>query len=171
MTNPEKNDARPGIRAGVWFAVLSLLFLCLVSISLSRRHPPRTTGDIAARAEEAVRQESTNDRRVNARRRARADAASDEGEVRFSAGLTVEEATSKALRVANERGEELFGCEPFEGRLPAIRQETGWVWSERRSQGTADIEATVHLGADGSVQSVDVLLLPSVLPSVMLRER
>jgi hypothetical protein len=75
--------------------------------------------------------------------------------------LSGEDARSLACSIANEQAREHYGCEPFGDDRPAAMIEGRWVWSDRRAQGHADIEAMVRFARDGSVERVDVLLLDS----------
>jgi hypothetical protein len=75
--------------------------------------------------------------------------------------MNAEEAATFASAAANQRARELYDCEPFGHARPVQWVEGRWVWSESRGQGRADLEATVEFAMDGSVQSVDVLLLDS----------
>jgi len=163
MTKPEHNQSRTGIRASVWLTVSSLLLLCLISMTLFRRQTSRVG------SERAGGQESVADAQIDAPRSARRHAALEEGNANLPSPLTANEAQSIAIRLANERARALFDCEPFGDGPLANREETGWVWSERRGRGTGDLEATVRLAHDGSPQAVEVLLLPSVLQAFRLQ--
>jgi hypothetical protein len=79
---------------------------------------------------------------------------------RNSAPLTVEQAQSAAVHLANSRASSLYHCEPFSGssNVPHFTQGR-WVWSDRHGYGAGDIEATVELAADGSTNSVDLKVL------------
>ena len=77
-----------------------------------------------------------------------------------SAPLTVEQAQSAVVQLANSKASTLYHCEPFSSRSQPPRYTQGrWVWSDRQAYGAGDIEATVELAADGSTNNVDLKLL------------
>lgn len=156
----EKNGAPLGIRTGVWLTVFGLLLLCMVAISLSRRSTTRPAGETASSSGDATRQDSSASPQANGRRTTHKYFAPEvyESGARLPAILTAEEARSKARDIANEKAKELYDCEPF-GDGPVSLDETGWVWSERRAYGRADIEARVSFAPDGSAPNVAVRLL------------
>ena len=79
---------------------------------------------------------------------------------RSSAPLTVEQAQSVVVQLANSKASTLYHCEPFSSRSQPPRYTQGrWVWSDRQAYGAGDIEATVELAADGSTNNVDLKLL------------
>jgi hypothetical protein len=73
--------------------------------------------------------------------------------------LTADRASLVAQRLANEKAQSLYQCQPFADGSPARFVGGRWVWHDRRAYGLYDLEATVELAADGSARSVDVILL------------
>jgi len=79
--------------------------------------------------------------------------------------ITAERATTVARQFANEKAATLYGTQPFQDGAAARLVEGQWVWSDSRPCGKGDMEAKVILAADGSPQSVDVVLLIGSAPS------
>ena len=75
--------------------------------------------------------------------------------------LTAEDARMVARELANKKASELYGSRPFWGGASARFVQGRWIWGDRKGSGHGDIEATVILAADGSPQSVNVVLLVS----------
>jgi len=151
-----KSDSPVGIRIGVWLIVLSLAFLCALVIRHANGPAPDTaTKDTAGQgsAKGLVSRELRPARKISA-----LPSAYQEKE-QSPAALTAEEAKSRARSVANQKAEELYGCKPFGNGPPARFVEGRWIWSDRRGQGSADIEARVAFDVDGTIHSVDVILL------------
>ena len=71
------------------------------------------------------------------------------------------EATQMARALANQQALALYRCEPFVGGPSAVWTNEHWLWRARQALGEGDMEAVVSLAADGSTQSVQVLLLHS----------
>jgi hypothetical protein len=158
----EQNDRSgpPGIRAGVWLFVLSLLLLCALAISLFRRDATGPSSRTAFSSNAAARRDSTATPRPSTWRPARkSPELSSQGGLEPLAALTAEQAKDFARNIANERARELYDCEPFWDGPPVRFVEGRWVWSDCRGRGPVDIEATVQFAADGSTNSVDVLML------------
>ena len=78
------------------------------------------------------------------------------------AALNAEQAATFARRLANEKAQTLYNCQPFRYGPAAQFVEGYWVWHDRRGHGNADIEATVEFAADGTKPSVDLGLLYSM---------
>jgi hypothetical protein len=81
--------------------------------------------------------------------------------IKRPASLTAEQARMIARNLANEKAQALYGRQPFGDDAPARLVQGQWRWSGRGGYGAGDMEATVILTADGSVQSVNVMLLDS----------
>ena len=77
---------------------------------------------------------------------------------RQSASLTNEQATTTAMRLANDKASTLYQHQPFLAGQPAQFVAGHWLWVERQGFGHGDIQATVELAADGSTNSVDLQL-------------
>ncbi|MBI3852347.1 MAG: hypothetical protein HY298_18990 [Verrucomicrobia bacterium] len=76
-----------------------------------------------------------------------------------AASLSPERAKLLALRLANDKAQALYECQPFQdGPTPQL-VDNRWVWTERRGRGKADLEAHVSFDLDGSAPNADVLLL------------
>ena len=80
---------------------------------------------------------------------------------RRSASLTAEQATTVAVRLANDKAFTLYHCQPFRDGQPARFVAGQWVWVDLQGLGHGDIQATVQLAADGSTNSVDLKFLDS----------
>lgn len=78
-----------------------------------------------------------------------------------STSLTAEQATTTAVRLANDKASTLYKQEPFVVGQPAQFVAGRWLWVARQGFGRSDIQATVELAADGSTNSVDVQLFNS----------
>lgn len=72
-----------------------------------------------------------------------------------------EQVAATARRLANERAQALYRCQPFEVDRAPQWTNRHWVWRDRRGYGGGDVEAIVSLAPDLSTQSVQVLLLDS----------
>ena len=157
----QRGNSLREIRAGVWLVAAASLILCVVAICLSRREGGRRGNTAASNPREAARQQAFMQPKPNvpARDRKHAGAMFTPESRQSSLVLNSEEAKALARRVANEKARELYGCEPF-WNGPSARLVNGyWTWSDRRARGSADIEATVDFETDGSMRSVDVILL------------
>ncbi len=73
--------------------------------------------------------------------------------------LTTEQATSAAVRLANDKASAVYHSRPFQDGQPAQLVTGHWVWVGQGGYGHADIQATVELAADGSTNSVELQLL------------
>ena len=80
---------------------------------------------------------------------------------RQSASLTTEQATTTAMRLANDKASTLYQHQPFLPGQPAQFVTGHWLWVARQGFGRGDIQATVELAADGSTNSVDLQLFDS----------
>ena len=77
------------------------------------------------------------------------------------ASLTQEQATTMAVRLANDRASTLYEHQPFVAGQPAQVVAGHWLWVERRGFGRGDIQARVELAMDGSTNHVDLQLFDS----------
>jgi hypothetical protein len=75
---------------------------------------------------------------------------------RQSASLTTEQATTIAMRLANDKASAIYHRQLFHDGQPATFESDHWVWRELVP---GDIEATVKLAADGSTNSVVINIL------------
>ena len=80
---------------------------------------------------------------------------------RRSASLTTEQATTIAMRLANDKASTLFQHQPFVAGQPAQFVADHWLWVARQGFGHSDIQATVELAADGTTNHVDIQLSDS----------
>ena len=80
---------------------------------------------------------------------------------RQSASLTTEQATTTAVRLANDEASTLYQHRPFVAGQPAQFVAGHWLWVARQGFGRGDIQAAVELAADGSTNSVDLQLFDS----------
>jgi hypothetical protein len=80
---------------------------------------------------------------------------------RQSASLTTEQATTTAIRLANDKASTLYQHQPFVAGQPAQFVAGHWLWVARQGFGRSDIQATVELAADGSTNSVSLQLFDS----------
>jgi hypothetical protein len=78
-----------------------------------------------------------------------------------SASLTAEQASTVAIRLANEKAFTLYQHRPFVAGQPAQIVAGHWLWVARQGFGHGDIQAIVELAADGSTNSVDLQLFDS----------
>ena len=80
--------------------------------------------------------------------------------------LTGAQAETLAERLANEKAQALYNCQPFRNGPPAQLVQGSWVWHDLRAQGIGDVEATVKFEADGTNPDVEVIRLDSrgILP-------
>jgi beta-lactamase regulating signal transducer with metallopeptidase domain len=88
------------------------------------------------------------------------NAASLEEQARAGA-LTGAQAEALAEKLANDKAQALYHCQPFRSGTPAHWVQGSWVWHDLRAQGTLDLEATVKFAADGTHPDVRVNLLDS----------
>jgi hypothetical protein len=75
--------------------------------------------------------------------------------------LTAEQARTLAMRLANEKMDALYHYQPFQDGQPPRFEAGHWIWTGSQGFGTGDIQARVELAADGSSNSVDIVLLDS----------
>ena len=73
-----------------------------------------------------------------------------------AAELTSAQATSVALRLANEKANALFHHRPFKDGQPARLLAGKWVWTDGCGVALLDYHASVTLAADGSTNRVDI---------------
>ena len=73
--------------------------------------------------------------------------------------MTAEQATSLAMRLANDKAFADYYCRPFHDGHPAQFQAGHWVWTDMEGLGKSDIQASVELAADGSVEHVQLEIL------------
>jgi hypothetical protein len=76
-----------------------------------------------------------------------------------AASLSPERAKLLVLRLANDKAQALYQCQPFQDGTTPQLIDSRWIWTERRGHGKADLEAQVSFDLDGSAPNVDVLLL------------
>lgn len=76
-----------------------------------------------------------------------------------TSNLSVEQATGLAVKLANERAQALYHCQPFRDGPSAEFVQGRWVWSDLKAQGQLDVEGSVSFGADGANLSVSVIIL------------
>jgi hypothetical protein len=80
---------------------------------------------------------------------------------RQSASLTTEQATTIALRLANDKASTLYQHQPFVAGQPAQFVSGHWLWVAQQGFGHGDIQARVELAMDGSTNRVDLQLFDS----------
>jgi hypothetical protein len=80
---------------------------------------------------------------------------------RQSASLTTQQATTTAMRLANDKASTLYQHQPFVAGQSAQFVAGHWLWVARQGFGRGDIQATVELAADGSTNNVDLQLFDS----------
>ena len=80
---------------------------------------------------------------------------------RQSASLTTEQATTIAIRLANEKASMLYQHQPFVAGQLAQFVAGHWLWVARQGFGQGDIQARVELAMDGSTNHVDLQLYDS----------
>ena len=80
---------------------------------------------------------------------------------RQSASLTTEQATTTAMRLANDKAFTLYQHRLFVAGQPAQFVAGHWLWVARQGFGRGDIQAAVELAADGSTNSVYFQLFDS----------
>src|ERR1039457_1605375 len=80
---------------------------------------------------------------------------------RQSASLTTEQATTIAMRLANDKASTLYQHQPFVAGQPAQFVAGHWLWVARQGFGNGDIQATVELAAEGTTNHVDIQLSDS----------
>jgi uncharacterized protein YcfL len=76
-----------------------------------------------------------------------------------STALTSLQATTLAMKLANEKASAAYNCQPFKKQEPVLFLQGHWVWIGREGIGHGDIQATVDLAADGSTNNVVLQLL------------
>jgi len=86
---------------------------------------------------------------------------------RQSASLTTEQATTIAMRLANDKASTLYQHQPFVAGQPAQFVAGHWLWVSRQGFGSGDIQAAVELAKDGSTNRVDLQLFDSKNPPSM----
>jgi hypothetical protein len=86
---------------------------------------------------------------------------------RQSASLTTEQATTTAMRLANDKASTLYQHQPFVAGQPAQFVAGHWLWVARQGFGHGDIQATVELAMDGSTNNVELQLFDSQNPTPM----
>src|SRR5674476_356585 len=80
---------------------------------------------------------------------------------RQRASLTIQQATTTAMRLANDKASTLYQHQPFVAGQSAQFVAGHWLWVARQGFGRGDIQATVELAADGSTNNVDLQLFDS----------
>ena len=75
--------------------------------------------------------------------------------------LIAEQAGALAQRLANEKAQALYNCQPFRNGPPAQFVQGHWTWHDLKAQGQGDAEATVEFKADGTEPKVKVIWLDS----------
>lgn len=80
---------------------------------------------------------------------------------RQSTSLTSEQATTIAIRLANDKASTLYQRQPFVAGQPAQLVAGHWLWVARQGFGHGDIQARVELAMDGSTNHVDLQLFDS----------
>ena len=83
---------------------------------------------------------------------------------RQSASLTTEQATTIAMRLANDKAATLYQHQPFVAGQPAQFVAGHWLWVARQGFGRGDIQATVEVAMDGSTNRVDLQIFDSQNP-------
>jgi uncharacterized protein YcfL len=83
---------------------------------------------------------------------------------RQSAALTAEQATTVAIRLANDKASTLYQHQPFVAGQPAQFVAGHWLWVARQGFGRGDIQATVEVAMDGSTNHVDLQMFDSQNP-------
>jgi hypothetical protein len=73
--------------------------------------------------------------------------------------LSVEQATSLAVKLANEQAQAIYHFQPFRDGPSAVFVQGQWFWSDLKAQGQLDVEGSVRFPADGANPSVRVILL------------
>jgi hypothetical protein len=73
---------------------------------------------------------------------------------RQSASLNPEQATTMALKLANDKAQAVYHCQPFHDGVHVCFIRDRWEWSAQTGMGTGDVEATVVLAEDGSTNQV-----------------
>ena len=78
-----------------------------------------------------------------------------------SAALSASEAGSRAQRLANEKCQAVYTCQPFHDAKAGRLVANSWVWHTVQGKGTADYEANVKFALDGTNPEVSVTQLYS----------
>jgi uncharacterized protein YcfL len=76
-----------------------------------------------------------------------------------STSLTSLQATTLAMKLANDKASAAYNCHPFKKQEPILFLQGHWLWIGREGLGHGDIQATVDLAADGSTNNVVLQLL------------
>lgn len=80
---------------------------------------------------------------------------------RRGVSLTTEQATTTAMRLANDKASTLYQHQPFVAGQSAQFVAGHWLWVARQGFGHSDIQARVELAMDGSTNNVDLQLFDS----------
>ena len=83
---------------------------------------------------------------------------------RQSASLTTQQATTTAMRLANDKASTLYQHQPFVAGQSAQFVAGHWLWVARQGFGRGDIQATVEVAMDGSTNHVDLQMFDSQNP-------
>ena|ERR1019366_1787550 len=75
--------------------------------------------------------------------------------------LTAKQAGVVAQRLANEKAQTLFHCQPFRNSPLAEFVQGHWTWHDLRGQGSGDVEATVEFEANGAKPKTSIVWLES----------
>ena len=78
---------------------------------------------------------------------------------RANGPMDVENATRLAQRLANQKAQTLYHCQPFKAAPLARLVHGHWEWCAWKAQGQLDLQASVSFARDGSAPSVEILLL------------
>jgi hypothetical protein len=81
-----------------------------------------------------------------------------------SASLTAEQASTVAIRLANDKAFTLYKHRPFAAGQPVQIVAGHWLWVARQGFGHGDIQAIVELAVDGSTNKVDLQVFDSREP-------
>jgi hypothetical protein len=76
-----------------------------------------------------------------------------------STSLTSLQASTLAMKLANDKVATDYKCQPFKKQEPVLFLQGHWVWVGREGYGHGDIQATVELATDGSTNNVVLQLL------------
>lgn len=78
-------------------------------------------------------------------------------------GFTDEQAMTKAVQLANAKGDALYQKHPFAAGKLAQFIDGRWVWTDMQGVGQMDLQARVELAADGSTNRVELNLLDGMM--------
>ncbi|HTR43997.1 MAG TPA: hypothetical protein VMH87_20480 [Pseudomonadales bacterium] len=78
---------------------------------------------------------------------------------RQTTSLTADQAKTLALQLSNDKAFTVYGCRPFHDGEPVCFINGRWVWRDLGGVASYDVEATVVLAADGSINRVDLKAL------------